>query len=293
MNKILLLGWLAVWGVSAPAQDTALREFLVEGEGWREAVASFAFVDGLCVDARGDLYFTDVREGKGIYKLDTRTGKTRLALDGLPGISGLQIGPDGRFYACHNREQRVIAISTAGEVEVLVTGVKCNDLVVTKKGFVYFTETPTQSIHVITPAKQHRVAAQGDVTRPNGITVSPDEQTLVVSDHGGAHVWAWQIQNDGSLTSGAPFMTMRLAPDKEISLGDGATTEAKGRYFVTTEIGVQIFDPAGRLVGILDKPHPQAKIVSIEFAGPNHDVLYLAAGDKIFSRQLKTPGYFR
>ncbi len=287
-----MAGWLVLTAF-AQAQDTALGEFVIENEPWQEAVAGFVFTDGLCVDAAGHLFFTDVREGKGIYKLDAKTGKTSLALDDLPGISGLQIGPDGRFYACQNREQRVIAATPDGEVEVLASGVKCNDLVVTKKGFVYFTETPTQSIHVITPDKQHRVADQGKVTRPNGITVSPDEQTLVVSDHGGVHVWAWQIQDDGALTAGAPFMTMRLATGKETSLGDGATTEANGRFLVTTETGVQIFDPAGRLAGILDKPYPGAKIVSVEFAGPGHDVLFVAAGDKIYSRRLKTPGYFR
>lgn len=289
---MIFLGWLAMAAV-AGAQDTALSEYVIEGESWKEVASGFVFVDGLCVDAAGNLFFTDVREGKGIYKLDAQTGKTSLALDGLPGISGLQIGTDGRFYACQNREQRVIAISAGGEVEVLASGVKCNDLAVTKKGFVYFTETPTQSIHLVTPDKQHRVADQGKVTRPNGITLSPDEQTLVVSDSGGAHVWAWQIQADGALTNGAPFMTLRLALGKETSLGDGATTEAKGRFFVTTEVGVQIFDAFGRLAGILDKPYPGAKIVSVEFAGPNHDVLYVAAGDKIYARQLKTPGYFR
>jgi gluconolactonase len=290
--RALIFGWM-VWPLAMQAQDTSLHEYLIEGEPWKEAVTGFVFTDGLCTDAEGNLFFTDVKEGKGIYKLEAKTGKTSLALDNLPGISGLQIGPDGRFYACHNREQRIIAITPAGEVEVLLTGVKCNDLVVTKKGFLYFTETPTQSIHLITPDKQHRIVDAGNVIKPNGITISNDEQTLVVSEHGGQHVWTWQIQADGSLMGGAPFMTMRLATGKESAQGDGSTTEAKGRYFVTTELGVQIFDPAGRLAGIIDKPDPAGKIVSVEFAGPNHDILYVAAGDKIYARQLKTPGYFR
>jgi gluconolactonase len=86
---------------------------------------------------------------------------------------------------------------------------------------------------------------------------------------------------------------MRLATGKETAQGDGATTEAKGRVFVTTEIGIQIFDPAGRLAGVIDKPDPAGKVVSVEFAGPSHDVLFVAAGDKIYSRQLQTTGYFR
>jgi enterochelin esterase family protein len=270
-----------------------LSEYLVEGEPWKVAVEGMVFTDGLCVDAAGNLFYTDVKEGKGIYKWEAATGKTSLALDQLPGISGLQIGPDGRFYACHNKEQRVIAIKPNGDVQVLVTGVKCNDLAVTKKGFVYFTETPTSSVHVITPEGKHSVADQGNVVKPNGITISPDEQTLYVSEHGGTKVWAWQIQNDGSLTGAGPFMTMRVGTGKETAQGDGATTEAKGRIFVTTETGIQIFDPAGRLSGVIDKPDPAGKVVSVEFAGSKHDVLFVAAGDKIYSRQLKTPGYFR
>ncbi len=292
--KIKTLIWsLMILAFGSQAQDTSLHDYLIEGEPWKVAVEGMVFTDGLCVDAAGNLFYTDVKEGKGIYKWDAATGKTSLALDNLPGISGLQIGPDGRFYACHNREQRVIAIKPDGAVQVLVTGVKCNDLAVTKKGFVYFTETPTSSVHVITPTGEHRVAADNSVVKPNGITLSPDEQTLYVSEHGGTKVWAWQIQNDGSLTGGNAFMTMRLANGKETAQGDGATTEEKGRIFVTTEIGIQIFDPAGRLAGVIDKPDPAGKVVSVEFAGAKHDLLFVAAGDKIYSRPLKTPGYFR
>lgn len=275
------------------AQDTSLHEYLSDDQPWKEAVAGYTFTDGLCTDADGNLFFTDVKAGKGIYKLDAATGKTDLFLDNLPGISGLQMGPDGRFYACHNREQRVIAISMKGEVEVLLTDVKCNDLVVSKKGHIYFTETPTQRIHLITKDKKHIVADEGRVVKPNGITISPDEATLVVSEHGGKHVWTWQIQEDGTLTAGAPYMTMWLPVGKESASGDGATTESKGRFFVTTELGVQIFDPAGRLAGIIAKPVADGKIVSVEFAGKDHDILYVASGDRIFSRKLKVSGYFR
>lgn len=278
---------------TASAQDTSLHEYLIEGEPWKEAVSGYNFTDGLCVDAVGNLFFTDVKAGKGIYKLDAETGKTDLFLDNLPGISGLQIGPDGRFYACHNKEQRIIAISMKGEVEVLLTNVKCNDLVVSKKGHLYFTETPTQSIHLITADKKHVVADQGHIVKPNGITISPDEHTLYASEHGGKHVWAWRIEDDGTLIGGAPYMTMWLPVGKEVASGDGATTESTGRVFVTTELGVQVFDQAGRLAGIISKPDPLGKVVSCEFAGKGHDQLFVAAGDKIFSRKLKVSGYFR
>ncbi|MBE7496513.1 MAG: SMP-30/gluconolactonase/LRE family protein [Verrucomicrobiaceae bacterium] len=291
MKRILLA--LALSAACATAQDTSLHEYLSDDQPWKEVASGFTFTDGLCCDAAGNLFFTDVKAGKGIYKLDAATGKTDLFLDNLPGISGLQIGPDGRFYACHNKEQRIIAITMKGEVEVLLTGVKCNDLVVSKAGHVYFTETPTLRVHLITKDKKHIVADEGHVQKPNGITISPDERTLAVSEHGGKHVWTWRIEDDGTLSGGAPFMTMWLPVGKETASGDGATTESKGRFFVTTELGVQIFDPAGRLAGIIAKPTPESKVVSVEFAGKDHDTLFIAAGDKIFARKLKVTGYFR
>ncbi len=285
----LALALLACF-TSARAQDTSLHDFLIDSEPWKEAVSGQTFTDGLCTDADGNLFFTDVKNGKGIYKRDAASGEVTLVHDNLPGVSGLQFGADGRLYATHNKEQRVIVIGKDGEIDVLVTGVKCNDLAVSKTGFVYFTETPTKRVHCITPDKQHKIADEGHVTRPNGIALSPDEQTLAVSDHGGKHVWTWRVEKDGALTAATPYMTMQLTTGKAEAFGDGMTTEEKGRWFVTTDLGIQVFDPAGRLAGIIAKPTLTSKIVSVEFAGKDHDTLFVAAGDKIFSRKLQVKG---
>jgi hypothetical protein len=140
MKHTLLTLTLTLLASSLAAQDTSLHDYLIDNEPWKEVAGGYVFTDGLCTDAAGNLYFTDVKGGKGIYKLDVSSGKTDLFLDNLPGISGLQIGPDGRFYACHNKEQRIIAITMKGEVEVLLKDVKCNDLVVSKAGHLYFTD---------------------------------------------------------------------------------------------------------------------------------------------------------
>ena len=290
MKRTLLS--LFLLSTSLFAKDVSLQDYISNDQPWKEVASGYVFTDGLCCDAAGNLFFTDVKGGKGIYKLDADTGKVDLFLDNLPGISGLQFGPDGRFYACHNKEQRIIAITMKGEVEVLLTGVKCNDLVVSKTGNLYFTETPTQRIHLITQDKKHIVADEGHVVKPNGITISSDEGTLAVSEYGGKHVWTWRIEADGTLTGGAPYMTMWLPVGKESASGDGATTEANGSYFVTTELGVQIFDVTGRLSGIIAKPDPLGKVVSVEFAGKDHDILYVAGGEKIYGRKVKVKGYF-
>jgi len=119
--------------------------------------------------------------------------------------------------------------------------------------------------------------------RPNGISLSPDQGTLIVSDHGGKYVWAFRIESNGDLAHGEPYMTVVTPLGTEESKGDGSTTDAYGRYYVTTDAGLQMFDPTGRLCGVIATPAPKA--VSVEFAGPGLAYLYLAADGKIFRRK--------
>jgi gluconolactonase len=286
--SLLLLSSLALIAYS---QDTSTHDILIEGEAWQEAITGQTFTDGLASDPEGNLYFTDVKGGKGIYKrgLD---GKVSLVLDNQPGISGLHLGADGRFYACVNKVGKVAVFAKDGSMKELVADVKCNDLIVTRSGFVYFTETPTKRIHCVTPEGRAFVADEGHVARPNGITLSADQTTLAVSEHGGKHVWMWQIQPDGTLKGAEPAMTMLVSPNnaKGEALGDGATTDEKGRYYITTELGIQVFDQTGRHSGTIALPFPGAKIVSCEFAGKDHDWLFVCAGDRIFKRKTKTRG---
>jgi enterochelin esterase family protein len=290
MKKILLVLSL-VSLTSLKAQDTSTLDILVDGEGWQEAVTGYTFTDGLASDAEGNLLFTDVKSGKGVYKLGP-DGKSSLLIDGQPGISGLAYGADGRLYACLNKTGQVVVFEKDGTLKELVKDVKPNDLIVTKAGFVYFTETPTKRIHCITPEGKTFVADEGHVIRPNGITLSADQSSLAVSEHGGKHVWTWQIQADGTLTGAEPYMTMLVSPNnaKGEALGDGATTDEKGRFYVTSEPGIQMFDSMGRHSGTIAPPFFGAKIVSVEFAGKDHDWLFVCAGDKIYKRKTSTRG---
>ena len=68
------------------------------------------------------------------------------------------------------------------------------------------------------------------------------------------------------------------------------TTDAVGRYYVTTAVGLQMFDPTGRMGGVIAAPS-EKPIVSVTFAGPELSYLYVAAGDKIFRRKTKTKGF--
>jgi enterochelin esterase family protein len=55
---------------------------------------------------------------------------------------------------------------------------------------------------------------------------------------------------------------------------------------VTSELGVQIFDPTGRPCGILPKVNGDQPLTSCILAGSDLSTLYIAQGEKIYRRKL-------
>lgn len=66
--------------------------------------------------------------------------------------------------------------------------------------------------------------------------------------------------------------------------------DAIGRFYVTSELGVQIFDPTGRPCGLLPKVDPDQPLVTCMLAGENHSTLFVAQGEKIYRRRLSVHG---
>ncbi len=270
------------------AQDMSLQEILEPDKGWVVVTEGHQFTDGLCSDLQGNLYFTDVAKGGPIYKVDPE-GKVSGFVTNALKISGLKIGPNGTFYAATQApEKLIILIGLDGKTTVLATNVVPNDLVVSRKGIVYFTETGKGRIQMISPTGELRVADAG-AYKPNGITLSPDQGTLVCTDFDGTHLFVFKVEADGSLSSRAPYMTAVTPLNKIQSLGDGMTTDGSGRYYAASAVGIQVFDPTGRLCGVIAKPENKF-ISNVTFAGKNHGFLYVSSSDKIYRREMKARG---
>jgi enterochelin esterase family protein len=282
------------------AVDMTLHRLLIDGERWQPVVEGIGLADAACTDAAGNFYYSDMR-APGIFRVGLDGQKTKVSDEPA---SGLKFGPDGRLYGCHGARKRIFAIEIAtGKVEVVVEDVQPNDFVVTDRGHIYFTETAKKQVTFLDlKSKAVRVADTG-LANPNGITLSPDQGTLAVSESGGEFVWTFRISLDGSLDGKCPYMTMRRPIDPKAesrssepppylprSSGDGMTSDTIGRYFVTTALGVQVFDPTGRLCGVVDKPQADKNVTSCVLAGPNREYLYVTSGDKIFRRKMQAVG---
>jgi len=271
------------------AGDEALSKVLIDGEGWQEVAAGFGMKDATCSDAEGNFYFSDLP--KAVIHKVAADAKVSVFMEGGPKISGLKFGPDGRLYACTQGPKRqVIAIALPSkEISVLADNVQPNDLIVSAKGFVYFTETPTGQVTGIDVKAGKVFTAATNLNAPNGIALSPEGGTLVVSEYRGSNVWTYRVRADGTLDAGAPYMTLRTPLGKPESAGDGMTVDAMGRYYVTSAIGIQMFDWTGRMGGVIARPQNKGT-VSCVFAGPKLEYLYACSSDKVFRRKLQVHG---
>lgn len=283
------------------AGDDALVKILPQEGGWELVGEGYGFTDAACADAEGNFYFSDLPKAT-LYKVSA-SGKPEIWYQGNPKISGMKFGPDGRLYCASqgdldakgNVPKKIVAIDPQTKtVSVIGTDVTPNDLVVSKAGWIYFTDTAAGAVVRCATTANNLPRPQvvaGGIVKPNGIGLTPDGKFLIVSEYGGTNVWSYVVKEDGSLTAGERLMELRAPVGKPDSGGDGMTVDAAGRPFVTSHLGIQMFDATGRLGGVIARPSDKG-CVSVALAGPDKSWLYACASDKIYRRKTLTKGFF-
>ncbi len=277
--------------------DMTLLKLLVPKHSWEVVAENLGFADAPCSDAQGNFYFSDMK-APAVYKIDNADGKRHEIVK--EAVSGMKFGPDGLLYGCQGAKERVISIDPiTGMIKEIATKVAPNDLAVSADGFIYITETKHSRVTRIQIKTGEAAPVDTGISKPNGIALSNDGGTLVVSDSGGEYTWMFRVDANASLDAKMPSMTMRLQidpkgefkfneppPYQTASRGDGLAVDRAGRYYVTSALGVQVFDSTGRQCGVLPKPKEAAPLTSCNLAGPNHEYLYVTNGDTIFRRKL-------
>ena len=273
---LVLAGFVPAYGAEQ------LKDVVPEGD-WQVAVEGLGFADGLSYDEVGNVFFGDLRgPNAGVYKLSPDGRKTKLYDTGR---SGTRMGPDGKLYACGGKTLVAIDVKD-GKVTAVADNLGTNDLAVSKNGHAYITGKQITAVDLKTGQAK---AADTGITSPNGIGLTTGD-TLYVSDYGGVNVFAFKVNDDGTLSDKRALMTMK-APDNKptVAGGDGMTLDVEGRVYVTSALGLQVFNSAGKLIGVLPKPG-NGPLVSAGFGGKGLGTLYVACGDKIYKRPTMTRG---
>jgi gluconolactonase len=249
--------------------------------------------------------------GKSIFLQPSGLAKANKLRE--PGTNGLRLDPEGRLVACDhgNREVWRMDLKTK-EKTVLAKDYKGkrfnspNDLVFNRAGDLYFTDPPYGLLlkgegDDVMPGREmdycgiFRLSKAGkltlltkEMTRPNGLALSPDEKTLYVANSDPKQaVWmAFPVKGDGTLGKGRVFYDSTKWVARKKGLPDGMKVDRSGNLFATGPGGVLVFDPDGTLLGIMETGVPTANCAF----GGDGSTLFVAADKALCRIRLTTKG---
>lgn len=260
-------------------------QILLENEDWQLVSNGHKFTEGPVADDSGTLYFTDIPDNR-IFRVDA-DGMVSLFADDTGAANGLTFGADGFLYACRHADNQIVRYSTDGKMEVIVEEVRGNDLILLPDGRGYCTDPDNKKVWLFDTSGLRKVVDSG-IEFPNGLTVSPDQTLLNVSDTRGRFVFSWQIEADGSLAARQEYGWLHVN-DHLQSGADGMAMDTDGRIYVATSLGIQVLDQLGRVNFIISKPKA-GWLSNVAFGGPKRDILYTTCGDSVYRRRVNATG---
>jgi gluconolactonase len=285
-------------------RDAGLFE-LIESDAVERKAGGFQFTEGPLWLPDGSLLFQDIKAERTYRLAPDRAVQVRRERTGA--ANGQTFGADGTIVFCEQTGRRISRLSLpTGAVEPIVeswAGARLNspnDVVCRSDGLIYFTDPPYgvapsqralhfQGVFAFNPCRKGPDALRllaDDFEKPNGLAFSPDEQTLYVCDTGHYHVRAFDVEANGALRVGSSRVFARLDPGQPGG-PDGMKVDKAGRVYVAVALGVWVFEPDGRLLGILALP---ARPSNLAWCDPDTRGLAITAVDAVYCVRMRVEG---
>jgi sugar lactone lactonase YvrE/predicted alpha/beta superfamily hydrolase len=273
------------------SKNDFLANLLVPGEDWQLVGEGYQFTEGTAANARGEVFYLDIPTSKN-YKVSV-DGKLGVLNVDTRRASGTCFGPDGRRYTAAGGSKQVIAYDGNDNEKVIADSIAGNDLVVSNSGNVYVTvpngSTNPGKLYLIRPNGEKQIVDEG-IKFPNGVAISPDQTLLYVTESASHWLWVYSISHDGTLSNKQRFGWLHVPDTEENAWPDGLKCDTAGRIFVASRIGIQVMDQLGRVNAIIPAPPSNGQTSNLCFGGPDFNIMYVSAGNKVFRRKLKTRG---
>lgn len=268
--------------------DPALDQVILPGTQLEKIAGGFLFTEGpvwvpATATTSGYLLFSDPNANI-IYRWSSEgqvsVFRTKSGYSGFnvgeyhqPGSNGLTLDSKGRLTINQHGNRRVIRVEPRGNITVLADRYEGkrlnspNDLVYRSDGALYFTDPPfglpkvfddprkELSYSGVYCARDGRVMlVSTELDAPNGIALSPDEQTLYVNNWNDKRkvILRYNVNPDCTLSKGTLFFDMTNAPGADAL--DGLKVDQRGNVYSTGPGGLWILSPEGKQLGLIKGP---------------------------------------
>ncbi|MDA1049713.1 MAG: SMP-30/gluconolactonase/LRE family protein [Planctomycetota bacterium] len=325
----------SLWAAEPIVPEDAQLEKLFEG---------IVLTEGVAVASDGMAYFSDITfshqavEDDGsihaghIWMFNPKTKKTKIFRSPSGMSNGIKFDAKGRMVVCEGADyggRRVTRTDMKTGLSYIVAAMyegrklnSPNDVTFDEQGRLYFSDPrylghetidqPVMGVYRVDPdGSIHRIIT--DAGKPNGVCVSPDQETLyVVSNHNGANgferlavknaeggfdlpplrkghmaLMAYDLHEDGTATF-RKTMVDYYPQDGP----DGLVCDADGNLYVAVRAedrpGIVVYDPEGTELAYIKTEVP----TNVGFGrGEDANLLYITAGKSLYRIRLNRKGY--
>jgi gluconolactonase len=268
------------------------------GARLEKLAGDFAFTEGPTCDKAGNVFFVDQPNNR-IMEWNLAEGKVSTFMQPSGYSNGMYFDANGNLIACADERNQLWSIAPDKTVTVLVTNYQGkylngpNDVWVAPNGGMFITDPfykrkwwdhdtkaiTNEAVYYLSPDRKTLTQLTDDLTRPNGITGTPDGKNLYVSDIDGHKTWRYDIEPDGTLKNKTLICALG---------SDGMTIDTAGNLYLTGR-GVTVFDPTGKKIDHIDVPEPWT--ANVCFSGPERKTLFITASKSFYSIRLMNAGW--
>ena len=274
------------------------REGVVARDATVDKLAGgFTFTEGPTCDPHGNVLFTDQPNDRILKWSADQKLSTFLQPAGR--ANGMCFAPGGDLIACADAKMALWSIAPDGTTTVLIDTYDGkalngpNDVWVRPDGALYFTDPfyprpwwthdtmpqDGQHVYFLSADRTRLVRVTTDLTKPNGITGTPDGRRLFVSDIRANQTFRYDIAPDGTL-SGKTLVVEQGS--------DGMTLDEEGHLYLTGD-GVMVFDAHGRKVDHIRIPG-EKWTANVAFGGRDRQVLFITASTGFYGIRMRVWG---
>ena len=277
--------------IEVEAPNTQTPESGVERVG-----GNFAFVEGPVWVTKdgGYLLFSDIYNSKTLKM--SQPNQTAVYRRFTNAGNGNSMDVRGRLYTAERDGRRVIRLEPDGQITTVAGEFEGkrfnspNDVVVRRDGQVYFSDPASAAVlekreldfngvyHVSPDGKVSLVA---NMTRPNGVALTPDGKTLYVADTTDRKIMAYDLDAAGNASNERVFLSgINGSPD-------GLRVAANGNVYVAAG-PILIYTSNGKLLKNISLPEQAA---NCEFGGPDLKTLYVTARTSVYRVRVEDQGW--
>ena len=274
----------------------------------------FRFTEGPLWNNDGFIYFVDIRKSRQL-RWSRATG-SQIAREDTGEGNGTTFDGQGRMLMCEGGRRRITRKEPDGAWVTIAERLdgkrinRPNDILCHSNGTIYFTdpagrlpesERDLDFSGVLMISTDGRLSVATDECEyPNGLAFSPDEKIMYVAitrlndgciaekERGEVckhqFIRAFDVQPDGALINNRIFADMSSAED---GVPDGMKIDSKGRIFCTGPGGCWVYEPDGKLLGIIKLPEIPANLA---FGGPDRRDLFFTARTSLYLMRTREPG---